>query len=202
MHKANLIVLILLFVPLVLLIVSYSSYWYKVQDEDNSDNYTALKSDKIKVSTSSTSFTSSWKRAFGDDEGYKNTLNIYKASLAFAVIAWIVNVVAVVFVVFSLLGILGKIPLPLGFITKLLPIPVFVLCVISLFIFVGVPSAMMKDCKNVTLDDICEANERNKKLVGSENGVKWGPIEGWACVVVSAVFSLGASIVSMMMASY
>ncbi|GAM20333.1 hypothetical protein SAMD00019534_035080 [Acytostelium subglobosum LB1] len=202
MHKGNVVVLILLIVPAVLLIVSYSSYWYKVSTGDSASYY---KQDTIKSTGGGNTIYTDWS----DNDGDKRTHQIFTSAMAFATIAWIVDIIAVFFIVLSLLGILSKIPL-LPFLTKFLPLAVLILSLISLFIFVGLPSAMKKDCQAVSTDTICDNDKQNKDLSGSQSvtilGVtfttKWGPIQGFACVVVSAAFALGATVASFLMSAF
>eukprot|EP01133_Synstelium_polycarpum_P021401 gene21401-25716_t len=170
----------------VLLIVSYGSYWYKTHIEGlgggTIDIY--VKHDQIKTvkkfNGDSRTSTESWSES-------NNTASIYKASLAFAIIAWIIVTVTLVFIAMSMFGILSKIPLPLGLVTKFLPIAAFVCCILSMFIFLGVGSARKKDCEKNTIGVSCDDVKQYKKFVGKEgDSYSWGPYASWATTVVSA----------------
>ncbi|GAM20334.1 hypothetical protein SAMD00019534_035090, partial [Acytostelium subglobosum LB1] len=171
------------------------AYWYK---QWSGDNATYFKSDRI-TSNFPGGYTSHYWGS--DDDSY--THQIFQASLAFAILAWIVDIVAILLVVFSLVGLFSKLPcLPMNILTKIMPIVVFVLCFISMFIFVGLPSAKKRDCEKQFGDGNCNAGGDLSKLVGSRDGFHWGPIEGWACVVVSTAFALGATVVSLVAGNF
>eukprot|EP01133_Synstelium_polycarpum_P021400 gene21400-25711_t len=172
------------------------NYWYTNHNESGgitTDIY--LKHDQIKQVTKGGG-NSRTSTASPDEDTSKNALSIFKASLAFAVIAWIIVTITLVFIAMSMFGILSKIPLPLGLVTKFLPVGAFVCCILSMFIFLGLPSALKKDCEELPLSLGCDDNERYKKLVGKEGDDSWGPYASWATTVVSAALTLGASIVA------
>eukprot|EP01133_Synstelium_polycarpum_P011483 gene11483-13388_t len=159
----------------------------------------------VKGGGNSRTSTYSW-----DSDTSKNSKSIFQASLAFAIIAWIIVTLTLVLVAMSMFGILSKIPLPLGFVTKILPVAAFVCCVISMFIFVGLPSALKKDCEEANRLT-CDSDDKMKKLVGSNDyslpfigEVKnsWGPYASWATTVVSTALTLGASIASFLCGSF
>eukprot|EP01132_Coremiostelium_polycephalum_P008599 gene8599-10585_t len=202
MQKGNLVAFVLILFAWVLLIVAYSSYWYQIKDSSGNIEY--YKSDKVKLyvdvvdDSDTRGYTSYEKKTLR-----KNFIEILKASLSFAVISWIINTVALVFLLMSAFGLLSKIPIPfLGLFAKFLPIAGLVLCLLSLFIFLGVPSARMKDCKRVIADGACEDSKINKELVGEQFGLKWNPTVGWAAVVVSAVFNLAGALCTILIASF
>ncbi|EGG23581.1 hypothetical protein DFA_05714 [Cavenderia fasciculata] len=207
MHKPNLLVLILIGIAWVMLIISFSSYWYYAGSKSSSDNYSFsyFKHDGVRTE---------WK--FGDNSGSsfssyssaqkdaaKNELSLYRASLSFTVIAWIVLSATILFVVLSLFGILSKIPL-LPTITKLLPIAGFVLCCLALFIFVGLPDARKRDCKRNGSDSFCDSQADDHKFdfVYHNDNYRQSPWLSWATIVVASAFCLGGAIVGVISGSY
>ncbi|EFA81186.1 hypothetical protein PPL_06023 [Heterostelium album PN500] len=128
-----------------------------------------------------------------------HTHDVYRASLAFAILAWIVNIVALVFMTLGLLGILTKIPL-LPTVTKFLPLLIFFFSFLSFIIFLGLPRAMKKDCE--TYNQSKCYNDRVKQLIGSDSLGSWHPIQGWACAIIASAFSLGISIISILLVKF
>ncbi|KAF2076447.1 hypothetical protein CYY_002250 [Polysphondylium violaceum] len=179
----------------VLLIVSYSTYWYSSK-VGNDDNYVQVlfKADGKKIITKFAGGKSTGSGKYTDyekDTSFKNRIQILQTSLAFTIIAWVFLCASLFALILSLIGILGKIPL-LPTISKILPIGALITCLLSALIFLGYGNASEKDCERVFTVNAC-----NNKFLTSEDDYYLGPYTSWATTVVSAFFILVGTLVSL-----
>ncbi|EFA77721.1 hypothetical protein PPL_12333 [Heterostelium album PN500] len=206
LHKPNLIVLLILVLMFVLLIVSFSSSWYKtsIRGPDHLVSYIQYKYDSIQnITKSNATIRIEWN----SDQQMPNAKRIFQLSFAFTIVAWVFTVVNITLIGFSLGGYLKKIPpcVPINNIVRFLPIGMLIFTLLSVFTFLGLPRAIDQDCwEHDNFGLLCQPEEQRDRLVGSlnEGNISWGPIEGWFCCLISSALSLAATAVSIISSRY
>ncbi|KYQ90607.1 hypothetical protein DLAC_09236 [Tieghemostelium lacteum] len=189
----NLVVFILLGISWVLLIVSYSGYWYQRNDGTVYEYY---KHDiMLHTSPGYNDYYTNW----GSDV-YKHSLAIVKASLAMAILAWLVVSFTLVMCILSFLGLLSKIPfVPFPTVTKFLPVLAFLFSLLATLIFTGVGLAFKKDCQNLSSFIDCDVLGH---FIHQEGYNYQGPAFAWIVSVITNFFLLVASGLSIALAAF
>ncbi|EGG19732.1 hypothetical protein DFA_00310 [Cavenderia fasciculata] len=194
-RPANAAVFLIFGVAWILLIVSFGTYWYRI---DVNDLTTYVYYNKIKT----VGYHGTGVSDLEETDYNQRFVQIFKASLAFSVLAWVTLSLTLMFIILSLVGILAKIPLPLSKVTKIiLPAIALVFCLLSMFIFVGLGDARYRDCVDINGRESC-VREEFKFMYDNDNGSVGGPYTGWAAVVVSTAFVLIGGALSFLLANY
>ncbi|EFA84628.1 hypothetical protein PPL_01618 [Heterostelium album PN500] len=184
----------LLIVPIALLVVSFTRPWYQTKLDSGEKliyNYKTIKIEDQPYKN----YTVSFSVPFDDKTDLIHSLKVFQSTFVFAIMAWCMHVIAAGFI---LVGLFGKLPEMLHLVPKIVVPVALGFTLISLFIFLGLPKAIDIDCSNNdNFGALCLPLGQRDKLVGSSDGSKWGPLEGWATVVASSAFSLGATVVTL-----
>ncbi|KYQ89354.1 hypothetical protein DLAC_10017 [Tieghemostelium lacteum] len=195
----NIIPFVIFGVAWVLLIVSYSSYWYYSRTNPDSDTtYTIsyFKHDQLKVyaKVGGQSATAYHSWTSDEKENNKNSFAIANAALAFTIISWVVDTAVLFFLLLSIIGVLSKIPLPMGIFTRILAVVAVLCSLLGLLIFLGYPNGQLRDCKaqydSDLLKDACDQVPQYKNFAGSDDNVKWGPSTGWIILIIATALNL------------
>jgi len=185
---------IILGIVWVLLIVSYATYWKMEKVGDDYYSEFLYSAEKIKYTEKTfygkASTTGKWSDAY--KSAYPGELSIYKASLAFSILAWVVTSATLFAILLHFVGILQKIPIFPTFV-KFFPILSLLFCIISVAVFCGVERAHYSDCKKLLgpylfNSTICQ----EKSLFEVQNDPYYyrGPTTAWFTTLASAVLSL------------
>ncbi|EGG19731.1 hypothetical protein DFA_00309 [Cavenderia fasciculata] len=191
---ANGLVFLIFGIAWVLLIVSFCTNWYRIDNSVGDTTYFFYNKIKIGDQTTPLEETSLNEKFVG----------IFKASLALAVLAWATLSSTLLFIILSFVGILKKIPLPLPIITKIiLPVIALSFCILSMFIFVILGDARYKDCvANLNGDSFdCNQDDIKRFVYDNEKG-QGGPTTGWIAVLISTSLVLIGGIISILFAEY
>ncbi|EGG19729.1 hypothetical protein DFA_00307 [Cavenderia fasciculata] len=194
---ANAGVFLIYGVAWILLIVSFGTYWYRMENAIAFET-SYFSFNKIKTVDDNDNY---FPITFAEERLNERFLQILKISFAFSVLAWAILSLTLLFIFLSLAGILSKIPLPLPAITKvILPVITLGLCLLSMFIFFGTSNARYEDCREHFKDSACIKEEFT--FVYDNSWGKGGPYTGWIVVVVSTFLVLVGGIISFLFANY
>eukprot|EP01133_Synstelium_polycarpum_P001498 gene1498-1741_t len=197
-NKLTIITFSLLVIAWALLIAAYASYWYKIEITDVKV-YVWDSATKEKVETPIGTDVGDWStnsfRGLSVYNDRKNEKTTFRTSLAFTVIAWLVDTVALIVIGLCMFKVLK-----LGFfgiIVKVLLGLSLVCCIIALAVFAKVPAARFKDCAKDLGENFCNEDYiLFAKFIGKDDGVKVGPSVGWPCVLVATFFTIFSLIIS------
>eukprot|EP01133_Synstelium_polycarpum_P001499 gene1499-1743_t len=121
----------------------------------------------------------------------------FKASLAFAIIAWIVDTFLLVFIALCLVNLFKSVSVPIGIPIRAALVISVALCIISVAVFAKVPSSRMKDCQNALSNSHYDCiGPFFHQLIGSDSILKVAPAAGWPCVIFALLFTVISAILS------
>ncbi|KAF2075679.1 hypothetical protein CYY_002992 [Polysphondylium violaceum] len=183
----------------VLLIVSYSTYWYAEKAGDSDAyierlyNYNQVRETRKSI-FGKQSETSRYSEVY--KSSYPNVIRIFQASLAFAVLSWIVTSFTLFCIILYFAGILQKIPI-FKSIVKFFPIIGLLFCILSVCIFAGLQNVVYSDCKKLyskaTFYDSQGSYYANvcveQSLFEVDDNYFRGPTTGWFTTIAAGIFS-------------
>ncbi|EGC35100.1 hypothetical protein DICPUDRAFT_152575 [Dictyostelium purpureum] len=164
-------VIVALILSIILWVALVITPWYWFRDGDDYANF---------YKYNGFSFNGNFYKFTEFQKGiYKNQIQIFSASLAFAVLALVVVTIFALLVILQLAGILSK--FPGASLAKFIPIISLIFCLLSMFIFCGVTEARKRDCKIYPSSFMCADKVKNN-FMGSYNGLTWGGSVGFVFI--------------------
>ncbi|EGG19378.1 hypothetical protein DFA_02165 [Cavenderia fasciculata] len=204
----------------ITLIISFSTYWYRLKIESSSSSGSTEENDfTITVNMKYNEFKVTQETSFGKTTGTtdiketdqnRNQLAIFKTSLAFSVIGWLFVTASLVMVMANIAGLFIKLPKVAVLIAKFTPIVTLGCCFIALFVFLGLPNATKRDCMNSGGNEDTCSTDQNIHFMGSHTEdtgniivkTAWGPTTSWAAIVCATALQLAGTIVNIMFQKY
>ncbi|KAF2075680.1 hypothetical protein CYY_002993 [Polysphondylium violaceum] len=188
---------IMLVMVWVLLIVSYSTYWYVVRagSDDNytlySYNYKGVKKYSNPYYYGKFSVTNSYSQLY--KHIYPNAIRLFQSSLSFVILAWIATSFTLFCMILNFFGILQKIPI-VKYIVKFIPIIIFFFCVLSVCIFAGYQNVKYSDCKKYYHQNAHQNCEKTP-FFQSREAYYSRPGPAWFTTLASAILSLAGVVI-------
>ncbi|EGG14198.1 hypothetical protein DFA_11967 [Cavenderia fasciculata] len=186
----------------ILLIVSFNTYWYRIQDGEDDDIievFFSYNHVNIVYHGDIYDYVHRGIHFMEVIESYHyNFPRILKICFGFAIAAWLSVSLTLLFIILSLAGILAKIPLPLPTITKIvLPVVSLLLCLASMCTFFASSKARLDTSQYllvklfpVSYSDcgtVYNCSHEKFTFVFDNQYGKGGPYTGWAVVVGSFI---------------
>ncbi|EFA75874.1 hypothetical protein PPL_10446 [Heterostelium album PN500] len=207
-QKVNISVLVTLFISFILLIVSLSTYWWTFK-EKSTNVQLYYKYDWIKNITKDETYYQGW------DSTNKYTMQLFEASISFAIIAWVFTAFGMVLVLLCIYHEKVQQSKLLTTLTKYTPMVICFFCFLSTFIFVGIPKSLRRDCidhgyidpdghsssNSGSNDAICD-EEHHYHFFGNNKQHIWHPTTGWICICISTGLTFLSTILSMLFSTF
>ncbi|GAM26137.1 hypothetical protein SAMD00019534_093120 [Acytostelium subglobosum LB1] len=209
-NRLAIVTFALLFLSFGLLIGSYLTYWTKVQVDNQLGPgvltfYDSATEEKIVVvdgpngdqERKSTSWENIYQTLSGQPINRLHERSIFRASLAFAIIAWIVELPILILIGLSIFNVFKNKKFRVGLCIRLLLGAAIALNIISVAIFSKIADYRNKDCVDAyDADNVRCTGPFYNHMIGSDDNTKVGLMPGYPCVISSTAFVIVSFIVS------
>ncbi|GAM20336.1 hypothetical protein SAMD00019534_035110 [Acytostelium subglobosum LB1] len=195
MNKKKIISFAMYVCTWVLLIVSFSSFWYKV-NYIQSDRQVLTKFNEERI------LERTPNGEYSEVEGWQNANSrihereLYSTSVSFILLAWVQITVLLLLIALSMAGALNNIRfLPFNHVIRGLGLTAITFSLIGLFVFVGLPAAKQRDCtdQHFTLCGVADQHQ----LYGTYNDqIEFAPQLGWIIIIFGALFNIAGTVTS------